>query len=170
MWGEAGDLDPDVGAHEGDKGCGVVPPAASAVGEDYGEIREVASDVLDEGGVSVAVRRAWEDARAAVEDSGEALSFAEGVRRIEHPVVRGERAVDGMELQPDGAQRDLTLQFLDERVVQVGVQVRHQAEAVGVMGEEWDQVLHRLDACGLRAVLAEQYRHVYAFGGHVLVE
>ena len=55
--GESGDLDPDVGAHDRDKCGGVVPPAATAVGEDYGEVGEVACDVLDQGRVGVAVRR-----------------------------------------------------------------------------------------------------------------
>src|SRR5215217_4060308 len=70
MWGESGDLDPDVGAHERDKGCGVVPPAAPAVGEDHGEVGEVAGDVLDQGRVGVAVRRTGEDTCAAVENDG----------------------------------------------------------------------------------------------------
>ena len=53
--GEARDLDLNVGAHQGDEGCGVVPPATPAVGENDGEIGEVADHVLDEGGIGVAV-------------------------------------------------------------------------------------------------------------------
>src|SRR5215211_3419674 len=168
--GKARDLDVDVGAHERDEGRRVVPPAATAVGEDDGEVGEVAGHVLYEGGIGVAVGGPGEDARAAVEDDGEVLRLAVGVGRVEHPVVRGERAVDRVELQPDGAQGDLALQLPYERVVQVRVQVRHQAEAVGVVLEDGEHVFDGLDAGGLRAVLGEQDRDVHTFCGHVLVE
>src|SRR5215204_917484 len=170
MWGESGDLDPDVGAHERDKGCGFVPPAAPAVGEDYGEVGEVADDVLDQGRVGVAVRRTREDTRAAVEDYGEAFPFAVGVGRVEHTVVGGEGPMDGMDLESDRAELDLALQLVYQREVQVRVEVRHEVEAFGVMGEERDQVLHGLYACGLRAVLAEKNCDVHALALHVVVE
>src|SRR5215213_5037681 len=170
MWREAGDLDPDVGAHERDKGCGVVPPAASAVGEYYGEVGEVAGDVLDQGRVGVAVRRTREDTRAAVEDDGEAFPFAVCVGRIEHPVIGGEGPMDGMDLEPYCAEFDLALQLVYHREVQVRVEVGHELEAFGVIGQEWDQVLHGLYACRLRAVLAEKDCDVHALAFHVVVE
>ncbi len=75
-----------------------------------------------------------------------------------------------MELQPDGPKRDLAPQLVDERVVQVRVQVRHQAEAVGVVLEDRDQVLDGLYAGRLRTVLAEQDGHVHTLAAHIFVE
>jgi hypothetical protein len=105
-----------------------------------------------------------------VEDHGKVLSLAEGVCRIEHPVVRAEAAVDGVQLQPDGSQRDLPLQLVHERVVKVRVEVCHEAEAGGVVGENRNQVLDGLYAGRLRTVLAEQYGHVHALAVHKFVE
>src|SRR5215218_10713960 len=99
LGGKARDLYVDVGAHERDEGRRVVPPAAAAVGEDDGEVGEVAGHVLYKGGVGVAVGGPGEDARAAMENDGEALGLADSVGRVEHPVVRGEGAVHGVELQ-----------------------------------------------------------------------
>ena len=102
--------------------------------------------------------------------TGEALGFAEGVRQVEHPVVRAEAAVDGVQLQPNGPQRYLPPQLVDERVVKVRVEVCHEAEAGGVVGENRDQVLDGLYAGRLRTVLAEQYGHVHALAVHIFVE
>src|SRR5215211_1702369 len=48
---EAGEVDPDVGAGQGEEGGGVVPPAAAAVGQDHGEVGDVLDELVDGGGV-----------------------------------------------------------------------------------------------------------------------
>src|SRR5215217_5805720 len=81
--GEAGEVDPDVGAGQGEEGGGVVPPAAAAVGQDDGEVGDVLDELVDGGRVAEAVDGAGEGAGAGVEHDRHALLGAALVDQVE---------------------------------------------------------------------------------------
>src|SRR5215218_4612307 len=84
--GEAGEVDPDVGANQGEEGGGVVPPAAAAVGQDDGEVGDVMDELVDGGGVAEAVDGPGEGAGAGVEHDRHAPLGAALVDQVQHAV------------------------------------------------------------------------------------
>jgi hypothetical protein len=83
LGGKARDLDVDVGAHQGDEGRRVVPPAAAAVGQDHGEVGDVLDELVDGGRVAEAVDGAGEGAGAGVEHHRHAQLGAALVDQVE---------------------------------------------------------------------------------------
>src|SRR4029450_7651525 len=107
--GEAGEVDPDVGAGQGEEAGGVVPPAAAAVGQDDGEVGDVLDELVDGGRVAEAVDGAGEGARAGVEHDRHALLGAALVDQVEHALGGWEAAVDRVELDRGRAQGELAV-------------------------------------------------------------
>ncbi len=75
-----------------------------------------------------------------------------------------------MDLERDGAEVELALELVRRRMMQVRVEVRDQAHAAGVVLDERQDVLDRLDPRHLRAVLGEHERDVDALLLEVRVE
>ena len=92
------------------------------------------------------------------------------VRREQRGVVDPEAAVHRVQLQSRRAEVELATQLLVDREVQVRVDVGHRPEPPRVLLHDRQQVLETLVAGGLRAVLAQQQRHVHTLGGEQLVE
>jgi hypothetical protein len=99
-----------------------------------------------------------------VEDHGNAQLGTAPVNQVERALGGREAAVHRVQLDRHRAQGQLALQLLGDRVVEVGVEVGDQAEPPRVVLQQRQQVLDRLDAGHLRAVLAHQQGHVDALG------
>src|SRR5262249_58865039 len=79
-------------------------------------------------------------------------------------------AVNGVHLQAGGTQRKLPGELVGHRVVQVRVEVGQEPEPRRVVLDDRQQVLGRLDAGHLRAVLAQQEGVVDPLGFHQVIE
>src|SRR5512132_315718 len=168
--GEPGEVDPDVGAGQGQEGGGVVPPAAAAVGQDHGEVGDVLDELVDRGRVAEAVDGPREGAGAGVEHHRHPQLGAALVDQVEHALGGREAAVDRVQLDRGRAQGELAVQLLGDRVVQVRVEVGDRPEPARVALDHRQQVLDGLDPGDPGAVLAHQQGHVDALGLQVGVE